>query len=679
MENPIIESKSNEDNIQNEKRNDSLKNTINNIFGEEYFNIESKLSKIKESSKYYFNNISLEYSNKFQQLINEFYNHFSKITEKIENSFELRNPATGDNSIDEKNLSLIQDYSKKYLDSFNSILKMNEQILENIKQNINILINFIDISSKSLDKKKPIHTFLDKEFKNIINNWVFLKINFENYDYIKELNSNDINEGLKELLFKVCENKSFYMDINNESNIPENIYIQNIIRCNNQLSSLKLDNIHEVENYFRNDIIYPNLTSLYIKNINFSNKQLFKKFPNIEKLNINVCLNLDLKMLENLSFNNITELYFEKNGFINSDFNKIISDYIIKNDSIRKNLNVLSFEDNNLSKIDFNQMVFSSKQNFYSLKELNLQKNKIYKFSINPEFFPKLKIINVCYNNFTSSCFNEYKDILVLLSGNIFLMDNVLCANYYSELEKKLNKNLPPFKNLILSYAPKAFSQNYISNIKIGNSLLINLLYLDLSFNHMNCDTFFSFIKNNKRCLNIQKLNLNGNELDDTFFQKYIENKYNELFYNLEYLNLNNNLIGKIIYVLEKDEKAIEENKKSYDKLICKLKLIYRFIQVNKNLKLFSITRNPISKIFKIKESNEEEINKSIIKDENEKIIINCFYSFLFKVKKELNDNKDEIKREEINIQFDCRSNINQDLSNFQFDNQIIIFRPPEN
>ena len=54
-------------------------------------------------------------------------------------------------------------------------------------------------------------------------------------------------------------------------------------------------------------------------------------------------------------------------------------------------------------------------------------------------------------------------------------------------------------------------------------------------------------------------------------------------------------------------------------------------------------------------------------------------YSFLFKVKKELNDNKDEIKREEINIQFDCRSNINQDLSNFQFDNQIIIFRPPEN
>ena len=679
MDNPIIDLKANEENIKDEKRNDNIKSTINNIYGEEYFNIESKLKKIKESSKSYFNNIYLEYYNQCQQLINEFHNHFSKITEKIEDSFELKNPATGENTIDQQKLSLIQNYSKKYLDSFNSILKMNEQILENIKQNINILINFVDITSKSLDIKKPIHAFLDKEFKNIINNWMFLKINFENYDYIKELNSNDINDGLKEILFKVCQNKSFYMDINNESNIPENIYIQNIIRCNNQLSSLKLNNIHEIDNYFRNDIVYPNLSSLYIKNINFTNKQLFKKFQNIEKLNINLCLNFDLKLLENLSFNSITELYFEKNGFINSEFNKIISDYLVKSDSIRKNLNILSFEDNNLNKIDFNQMVFSSKQSFYSLKELNLQKNKIYKFSINPEFFPKLKIINVCYNNFTSSCFNEYKDILVLLSGNIFLMDNVLCGNYYSELEKKLNKNLPPFKNLIISYAPKAFSQNYISNIKIGNSVLINLLYLDLSFNHMNCDTFFTFIKNNKRCLNIQKLNISGNEIEDTFFEKYIENKYNELFYNLECLNLNNNLIGKITFFPEKEEKAIEKNKISYEKLICKLRLIYKFIQVNKNLKLFSITRNPISKIFKLKEANEDEINKSIIKDENEKIVINCFYSFLLKVKKELNDNSGEAKREEINIQFDCRSNINQDLSNFQFDNQIIIFKPPEN
>ena len=679
MENLVVESKNenNSNKLRNENNmidNNNLNKTINNIFGQEYFTIESKLNEIKESSKSYFNNISLEYFNKCQQLINEFQNHFSKIKEKIENSFELKNQATGEETLDPKKISLIQSYSKTYLDSFNSILEMNEQILGNIKENINILLDFIDTTSKSLDKKNPTHPFLDKEFKNIINNWMFLNINFENYDFLNALNNN-IDDKLKDLLFFVCENKSFYMDINNESNISEDVYIKNLKRSNNQLSYLKLSDIPEIDNYFKNDLQYQNLKSFSIKNSSFSNKQFFKKFPNIEKFDINLCANLDLKVLENLSLNNITELYLNKNGFINSDFNKIFSDYLIKNDSIKRNLQILSFKDNNLSKIDFNQMVFTSKQTFHSLKELDLQKNKIYKFSMNPEFFPSLKVINVCYNNFTSSCFNEYKDILVLLSGNVFLMDNVLCANYYSELEKKLNKAFPAIKNLSLSYAPKSFSQNYISNIKIGNSLLINLLHLDLSYNHMNCETFFSFIKNNKRCLNIKKLNLNGNELDDTFFERFIENKYNELFEVLEDLYINNNLIGGETDIAYRDEVPIQENAKTFEKLIYKLRLIYKFIDVNKNLKTFSVTRNPFSKFCKIKEANEEEINESVFKDENGKIIINCFYSLLLKIKKELNDNGGDNKREKISIIFDCRSSINQDLNDFNLEKNLIIFK----
>ena len=600
-------SEENTNNNQNEIRNFINENEypqkiINNIFGQEYFDIETKLKRIKEYSKNYFNNISLDYSNKCQKLINEYQTYFSKIIKKMQNSFELKNQPTGEENIDEKKLSLMKNYSKKYIDKFNSILTMNEQIFDNIKQNLNILINFIDITSKSLDKENPTHAFLDKEFKNIVNNWMFLKINFKDYDFYEALNNKDIEEELKEILFNVCENenKSFIININDENNTSKDIYADNLKRCNKLLSCLKLNNITDMDYYFKNDIQYYNLKSLYMKNITYKNNQFFKKFPNLEKLNINLCLNLDLKMLESLPTNTITELYFVKNGFINCDFNKIMSEYIIKNDSLRKNLQILSFEDNNLSKIDFNQMIFTSKQSFPSLKELDLQKNKIYKFSINPEFFPSLKIINMCYNNFTSSCFNEYKDILVLLSGNIFLMDNVLCANYYSELEQKLNKSLPSFKNLCLSYAPKTFSQNYISNVKIGNSLLLNLLYLDLSYNHMNCDTFFSFINNNKRCLNIKSLNLSGNELNDIFFEKYIQNDYNELFDNLEILNINNNLIGDETDITYRDELPVREDYKINEKIIYKLRLIYKFIYLNKNMKLFSITRNPICKIWKI-------------------------------------------------------------------------------
>ena len=650
---------------------EGVNKVINDIYGEEYFQMESKLKEMKDNSKAYFNNISSEYSNKYEQLINGFENHFSRITKKIQNSFELDNPASGEEIINDKNFSIIRNYSKIYLDSFNSILIMNEQIFENIKKNINILINFIDITSKSLDRKDPTHAFLDKEFKNIINNWMFLNINFQNYDFIKVLNNDDIREDMKNILFNVCENKSFYMKIDNNKNISKDIFSKNLKRCNKQLLYLKFNEINDIDSYFsKNDLQFQNLKTLEIKDTSLKNHQFLKRFPNLEKLNFSLC-HLNLKILENLS-SNITELYFVKSGFINSDFNKIMSEYLLKCDSLRKNLILLSFADNNLSKVDFNQIVFQSKQSFNSLKELDLQNNKIYKFSINPEYFQDLKVINLCYNNFTNSCFNEYKDILVLLSGNIFLMDNVLCGNYYTELGKKLNKNLPKVKSISMSYIPKLISQNYISNVKIGNSLLINLLNLDLSFNHMNCDTFFSFIKNNKRSLNIKKFNLNGNELDDTFFEKFINNHYNELFYNLECLYINNNLVGGEADVDYKDKALIQDDVKEYEKIIYKLRLIYKFIEVNKKLQKLSITRNPISKICKIKDSNEEEIKKSIVKDENDKIIINDFYSFLLKIKKELINDSD---RTEFNIRYDCRSHINLDLCDFNFDDKLIIFK----
>jgi hypothetical protein len=652
-------------------------NLINSFYGKDYLEIETKLNEIKKSSKIYFNEIATEYSNKCQQLINEFHTHFYKITKKIKNAFELENEEEVEVIIDEKKAALIQNYSKKYIDSFNSVLSMNEQIFENIKKNLSILLNFVDITSKSLDNENPTHVFLDKELINIINNWMFFQIHFKNYNFIPSFNKNYIDKELKVLLFNVCEKKSFYIDLtkNNNLNLNRDVYVENLKNSKDQLSYLKINDIQDVDNYFSDKVKYPSLKSLLIKNCSFSNSNYFSKFPNLEKLNINLCFNLDLKMLDHLSFNNITELYLINNGLINSDFKKIISDYLVKSDSLRKNLTILSFSDNNLSKIDFEQMVFSNKHTFHSLKEIDFRKNKIYKYKMNPEFFPSLKIINLCYNNFTSSCFKEYKNYLVQLSGNVFLMDDGLCENYYTELQKKLNMPLPSFNNLCLSYAPKSFSQNYLSNVKIGNSILFNLTYLDLSFNHMSCDTFFSFIKNNKRCLNIKRFNLSGNQIDDTFFEKYLDNDYNEMFDNLECLNLNNNLIGGSTDIDYKDDDPIKEDNKDYEKLIYKLRLIYTFIKANRNLKLLTMIRNPISKICKMIECKKEEIDKIVVK-QNDKIVINCFYTFLLKIKEELIcDKNQETDRKNLNIRFDCRSIINQDLCNFNFDDLIIIFK----
>lgn len=61
--------------------------------------------------------------------------------------------------------------------------------------------------------------------------------------------------------------------------------------------------------------------------------------------------------------------------------------YLVTSESIRKKLQILSFSNNNLSYIDISQIVYQPKQSFYALKLLDFQRNRIYNFSISPEFF----------------------------------------------------------------------------------------------------------------------------------------------------------------------------------------------------------------------------------------------------------------------------------------------------
>ena len=93
----------------------------------------------------------------------------------------------------------------------------------------------------------------------------------------------------------------------------------------------------------------------------------------------------------------------------------------------------------------------------------------------------------------------------------------------------------------------------------------------------------------------MHSLNLNGNEIDDTFFEKYLEYK---LFPNLRHLYLNSNKIGNSkIKINYKDNIPIDKkyNKEDDRVLIYKLRLLYIFIQKNIHLNKLTITKNPIS------------------------------------------------------------------------------------
>lgn len=662
-----IEKKSEEDNIKRENLNNLEfdKDIYNKIYGQEYFNLESKLNSINESFQSYFDKISEEYTNKFQKLTNSYYSFFAKSLKKIQNSFDT---IINKENSDKKQIKLIQDYSKKYIDKFQNILNFYEQILANLQNNINVLLNFFDIISDSIEAN-PIDIFLNKEIKNIINNWMFLKLKIDDYNIKEIINSQEVDDKIKKLIFNACENKAFKMSIDSTKAEEEKLSEINNDKRNYHLSILKVKNF---EDYFKNNnIIYPKLKSLYIKNSYFDSN-FNRKFPNLEKIQINSCYNFNLDILENLP-NNIIEINLDNNGLINSEFNRIFPEYLTKNDFIKRNLKKISFKNNNISKIDFNQLVFSSKNTFHSLKEINVSKNRIYKFMIDPQFFPSLKVINLCYNCLSSSYFKEIKDILILQSGNPFLMNSNLCINYYSNLKQKLDNNIHITDNISITYIPKDMSINYISNIKLHNKFLINLLSLDLSFNHLNNDSLFSFIRNNKPCLNIKEINLNGNELNDIFFEKYLDNKFYELFDKLKIIYMNNNLIGDESEINYKDDVPILERYKNLEKIIYKMRLIFKFLKLNKNLKLFSITRNPIGNYFQIKENSEKKLLKRLVYDENNKVNINCFYTFLLKIRDEIN--YDNPGRKELNIIFDCPLDINKNSNEFNYNENIISFK----
>jgi hypothetical protein len=282
---------------------------------------------------------------------------------------------------------------------------------------------------------------------------------------------------------------------------------------------------------------------------------------------------------------------------------------------------------------------------------LVLRNNEIYRIFLDINYFPELKLLDACNNNLTSNYFNELdntnNNIIILQSGNFFLMDDVLCEQYYNNLQNKLSDiNNCSLKNLFLSYIPTIYSSSFFNKLKINHALLINLQTLNLSYNGLSCDIFFSFIEKNKECLNLRTLNLIGNELDDTFFEKYLNFGLNKIFSNLNKLYLSDNKIGNNSEINFKDEDPI--SKRDFEKDIYKLRLMYQFIVENKSLKILTINKNPISEKYKVLYETDEFLNDTeIANDKNGKIIINCFYSFLLKIKNELQD------RNDFNIEFD--------------------------
>ena len=128
-----------------------------------------------------------------------------------------------------------------------------------------------------------------------------------------------------------------------------------------------------------------------------------------------------------------------------------------------------------------------------------------------------------------------------------------------------------------------------------------------------------------------------------------------------------------------KDKDGYPISNSQYEKDIYKLRLLYKFIEENKKLTKLNITKNPIKDklIIKNEPGGAANFNEEYIKrDNNDNIIINCFFSFLIKIKNELFSKEDyKIYRNEFVIIFDCKSLFNLNSETYPFGDYPIIFK----
>ena len=164
--------------------------------------------------------------------------------------------------------------------------------MKNIQKTFLIFFDFLDVS-KLLSKEKPINEFLSKEFKNIIDNWLFMEVDLGNFDFTKSNNYSTLDSDLKDLIIKIKKNNDFVLNINNSKenmliskknkrnlNPSKESELNNLYKRDKQIMNDKYDNLvklrikntFDADNYFMPDLVYSKIKYLKLDNITFTNK-----------------------------------------------------------------------------------------------------------------------------------------------------------------------------------------------------------------------------------------------------------------------------------------------------------------------------------------------------------------------------------------------------------------------
>ena len=607
--------------------------TVRIIFGKKIEEeITDKIKTIKNSSMEILQKHTKEIEKKLEKFQTQIDEYITDNSTRITKSFKLSE------EVDLSSSFGIKSYAKNYTDVLEKLFNLHNQIMKTIEENFKILYRFLDIP-KYLLRDKPVHEFLNDNLEYILKSWLFPKLDLDKFNITKALKKSNLDSNYKTLITSLSKNTNFVLNITKKKdNEQEENDIKTIDENSNKLGKIQFNNVDDYEKYLPENSIFNELQTLIIKNVKKislkdTQKKLYERFPALIKLS---CINCRIDGFDKkINFpKNLKKLSLENCFLINNDFNSIFQSLVLS-EEIRNNLEYISFAQNNITKVDFNQFIFQQKHTFYEIRELNFRKNNIFKFSIAPEFFPELRIINCSFNNFSRPVLNQLNEkILVLLNNNILLKDNNLRNNYFNKLNNQITNFDYGVKFLSFnSLFSKAF--NKINEISISENMIIAIKILDLSYCSLTNEMLFEFFRKNIGCFNLSSLYLKGNELNDDLFFLFLNNNMQDIIRKLQYINLYDN--------------NIEGNN---------LDIVYEFITKNKNLSFLNICNNPLSDNYQILNDEniitEEELNlDSEIKND---------LNLLFKkidIQLPKSDLQSNSNRSNFQIKFDCGNYLN--------------------
>lgn len=569
-----------------------------------------------------FKQISIEYMTNLQLLdnnnefnpdskINELYNIENKIKEVINQNIDLMNCS--------------MDAMETYINDFENILKVKEELINIIIDNATDLKN--NLKSSYSEVNKTGNTFINSISKteNIIDNYyknkekikfhengLGDKLNIEEYNLLKEqvkIKINDMNNSIK-LTKKYEEFHKGALDASDK------LYEQFIKICEEYKNKIKKE-VCEISNKIKDLIFYfmvsfksiynqpLNLIETYINELNNLDLSIYMN----KSIDAKLLYDNKLKKIEPIKYNiKAVDDFCEKKNIEENDIKgiKILDDenlqklYYISDDALMFTIKTL-----------FNNFTLIEKRNFDIIKEENKNKTQRYIMKIiqNMNSYP-LNIINNNRNDLSQKEINELINLLeshdnrviflqklsdFRVKGKYILSDkdfiilsqlfNIICDNI-----KKYSDYHCAELIIILSQTYYTIDKKSKNKIYIQSSFKKNILFTQKDF----WEKYLSY-SINKEIIKLLKIESITNEIEKNSKYKYSNVAYTQIMTLIDIMfefDIDLNSIKEILEPKINEYILDNEFKTSIDEVI-----------LNRE-------ENRIKSLEKEKENNENIINK---------------------------------------------------------------------